>query len=475
MARTGPPATHQQPSAITPHCGATPRHPTPPQGGSPHAIPPQGCVWGWGWGIPDPSPRGAGPGSATPRPGPFPLRTPAPRPLWIAASAPCGPPGHVCPRHRFVGGRETTNKHGPGTEPASPWARAPAWRGGGRPEPPWTYRRVAGEYAYLEQRFVAELAPPWPPAPPRRLQDLATVPPPRCPPGQPQGKGGCGPRGRHPPPAPRPPLPGGRPGPPSYEAHMQRAQTAHARRGGPPPYVSPPAYDAPHHTLQLRPPRGPRSPPPAPRGRGAVPGGRSHTLPRAATETGHRRPRGVQAAAGGSGIPRQSQTLPRAAGSWERVPGGRWGTGGHVLIDATRVVVRAQYVPPPQRQQVRYVGGSSAPPAPPGSPPAAPGAALPPAAPSPPRQPPATPRSPAAWGGPRGRPPPRRPALYAQALREAVSRIRRHTAPDSDSDAEGGSGGLRRRCGRDPPAYSSSSSSLESTGAPPATASPPRA
>ncbi|NWS78516.1 DEND protein, partial [Crotophaga sulcirostris] len=215
----------------------------------------------------------------------------------------------------------------------------------------------------------------------------------------------------------------------------------------------------------------PRSPPPAPRGRRAVSGGWSHTLPRAATELGHRRPRGTQPPPGGPGTPRYSQTLPRAATGQERGPGGgkgRRGTGGHVLIDATRVVVRAQYVPPPQRQQVHYTGGSPAPAAPPRSPPAAPPvvAATPPAAPKSPRDPPAgSPRSP--WGspggcgGPRGRPPPRRPVLYAQALREAVSRIRRHTAPDSDSEAEGGTGGSRRRLCRDARAYSSSSSSLE--------------
>ncbi|XP_074785524.1 dendrin [Athene noctua] len=372
---------------------------------------------------------------------------------------------------------------------------------GCRPAPPWTYRRIAGEYAYLEKRFVAELAPPWPPAPPsppRHLQDFAPPPPqgrdtrPRAPPTrcQPEGTGGSAPRGRHPPCPPRPPLPGSRQGPPSYEAHMQRVQAAPPRRGGPPPYISPPAYDAPHRTLQLRPPRGPRSPPPAPRARGAVPGGWSHTLPRAATEAGHRRPRGPQPALGGPGTPRHSQTLPRAAAGRERGPGrgrGRRGPGGHVLIDATRVVVRAQYVPPPQRQQVRYTGGSPGPTPTPGSPPEAaaapPTTATPPAAPSPPREPPRDPpgsprvpwRSPGGSGGARGRPPPRRPALYAQALREAVSRIRRHTAPDSDSEAEGGPGGARWRHCRDARAYSSSSSSLESTGAPPGAASPPRA
>ncbi|NWY35360.1 DEND protein, partial [Pheucticus melanocephalus] len=145
---------------------------------------------------------------------------------------------------------------------------------------------------------------------------------------------------------------------------------------------------------------------------------------------------------------------------------GQRGAGGHVLIDATRVVVRAQYVPPPQRQQVRYARASPlAAGTPPRSPsvPAGVGGAS--AAPSPPRERSGSPRSP--WQSPggcrgaRGRPPPRRPVLYAQALREAVSRIRRHTAPDSDSDAESSVGGSRQRLCRDPRAYSSSSSSLE--------------
>ncbi|XP_065510360.1 dendrin [Caloenas nicobarica] len=263
---------------------------------------------------------------------------------------------------------------------------------------------------------------------------------------------------------------------------MQRVQAAHVRHGRPPPYISPPAYNAPHRTLQLQPPRARHSPPPAPRVRRAGPGSWSHTLPRAATEAGHRRPRGTQPAPGGPSTPCHSQTLPRAVGGRDRVPGrgrGRRGTGGHVLIDATRVVVRAQYVRPPQRQQVRYTGGSPGPSTPPGSPPVSQGAATPPAAPSPPRDPPGSPhgpwQSPGGCGGPRARPPPRRPPLYSQALREAVSRIRRHTAPDSDSEAEGGAGGPWRRHCRETAPYSSSSSSLESTGAPPGTASPPRA
>ncbi|XP_027524292.1 dendrin [Corapipo altera] len=283
---------------------------------------------------------------------------------------------------------------------------------GCRPEPPWTYRRIAGEYAYLEKRFVAELAPPLAPRAPQFLPTPAGL---------------------------RPPAPGApHPLPPTTargdggQRTLGGEPTAHAPASGAGGQVVPPHL------------------------------------------------RGAHAA--GAGTPRHCQTLPRAAAGRERVPGrgrGRRGSGGHVLIDATRVVVRAQYVPPPQRQQVRYTGGSPAPTSPPRSPPAPPGALTPPAAPSPPREPTGSPhspwRSPGGCGGPRGRPPPRRPVLYAQALREAVSRIRRHTAPDSDSEAEGSVGGSRRRLCRDPHAYSSSSSSLESTGAPPGPTSPTRA
>ncbi|XP_069735622.1 dendrin [Phaenicophaeus curvirostris] len=356
---------------------------------------------------------------------------------------------------------------------------------GCQPAPPWTYRRVAGEYAYLEQRFVAEVAPPWPPVPPtlpQRPQDFASHPPPtRCPPRRREGMWRRAAWGQPPPSTPHLPAQGERLGPPSYVAHMQRVQVAPLRHGGPPPYISPPAYDAPHRTLQLRPPQGPHSAPPAlPTGRRPVPGGWSHTLPRAATESGHQRPRGTQPSPGwGSGTPQHSQTLPRAAASrergWGAGKGGRRGTGGHVLIDATRVVVRAQYVPTPQRHQVRYTGGSPGPAAPLGTSLAPSSTATPPAAPKPSQEPPGSPRSP--WISPnshsRGHPPPRRPVLYAQALREAVSRIRRRTAPDSDSEVEGGMGGSWRQLCRDAHTYSSSSSSLESIGGPPRRASPP--
>lgn len=327
---------------------------------------------------------------------------------------------------------------------------------------------------FLEKRFVAELTPPRPRVVPRR--DFTSRPPPaphhprlRAPPAEPQYGP---PRQRHPPGPLCSPLAAARPGPPSYETHMRRARAADLRRGGPPPYIPPPAYDAPHRTLQLAPPQRPRSPLPKPRGRGSVPGGCSHTLPRAATEGGVRWPRGLQPPPAVSGPPLHCQTLPRTAAPRHRPVGrggGRRGPGGHVLIDATRVVVRAQYVPPPQRHQVRYAGGVSVPATPPGTPHGAP--ASPPAL-SPPR---GSKRSPGKGGGSRGRPPPRRPALYSQALRDAVSRIRRHTAPDSDSDAEGGSGGGRQRSCRDVSAYSSSSSMESLEGPPPGTASPIRA
>ncbi|XP_048183544.1 dendrin isoform X2 [Corvus hawaiiensis] len=161
---------------------------------------------------------------------------------------------------------------------------------GCRPEPPWTYRRIAGEYAYLEKRFVAELAPPWPPVPsnpPCRLQDFTTrprVPPTPCPPRQPEGTGGSGPWGGHPVPAPRPPLSGDKLGPPTYEVHMQRVQAAHARRGGPPPYISPPAYDGPPPHPAAPPPAGTPQPPAGTSG----PGGSAERLEPHAAPGGHR-------------------------------------------------------------------------------------------------------------------------------------------------------------------------------------------
>ncbi|XP_040549950.1 dendrin isoform X2 [Gallus gallus] len=347
-----------------------------------------------------------------------------------------------------------------------------AMAAGCRPASPWGYQRFAGAYTFLEKRIVAELTPPRPrvvppqdfTSHPSRLRPLPVEPhygppPERHPPGGPL----CA------------PLTAARPGPPSYETHMRRARAAHLRRGGPPPYVSPPAYNAPHRTLRPPPAQRPRSPLPKPRGRGAVPGGCSHTLPRAATEGGSRWLRGMQPPPGITEPPRHCQTLPRTAAPRHRPVGpngGRRGSGGHVLIDATRVVVRAQYVPPPQRHHVRYAGGVSVPATPPGTPPAPHGASTPPSALSPPR---GSEQSPGKGGGSRGRPPPRRPALYSQALREAVSRIRRHTAPDSDSDAEGGAGGGRQRPCRDVSAYSSSSSLESLGGAPPGTASPIRA
>uniref|UniRef100_A0A672UJB5 Uncharacterized protein n=1 Tax=Strigops habroptila TaxID=2489341 RepID=A0A672UJB5_STRHB len=261
-----------------------------------------------------------------------------------------------------------------------------------------------------------------PPPPPRAKGNLLSsprpqipvcstrprAPPTRCPPD--------GSRGWPPPCAPRAPVPGA--------SGCRRPTRA---GGGPPPYISPPAYDAPHRTLQLRPPRAPRSPPRPPRSRGAVPGCWSHTLPRAATEARLGRPRGTPPSPGGAGTPRHSQTLPRAAGSRARAPGGSRGrreTGGHVLIDATRVVVRAQYVPPLQRQQVRYMGGSPGPAAPPRA------ALLQPPGLSPPRLPPRRPGSPPAAPG---------------AAREGAG------APGAGSP-RGGQCCMRRRCVRPCPA-----------------------
>ncbi|XP_030366272.1 dendrin [Strigops habroptila] len=154
------------------------------------------------------------------------------------------------------------------------------------PAPPWTYRRIAGEYAYLEQRFVAELAPPWPPARPYHLQDFASRPPPGCetrPRAPPTRCPPDGSRGWPPPCAPRAPVPGARPGPPSYEAHMQRVQAAHARRGGPPPlHLAPCLRRSSPHPAAPAPP-GTAQPPTAT----AEPGGCAGVLEPHAAPGGH--------------------------------------------------------------------------------------------------------------------------------------------------------------------------------------------
>uniref|UniRef100_A0A8C0GN73 Dendrin n=1 Tax=Chelonoidis abingdonii TaxID=106734 RepID=A0A8C0GN73_CHEAB len=414
-------------------------------------------------------------------------------------------------------------------------------------------------------------------------------------------------------------------GPPSYETHMlRRLRVGQGNRKPnepqPPPYISPPAYDAPHRTLPTKRPRAGPAPPAAKRGRAAPHGkgpaggspepasgsrgprqrlarlphevlggwsyhagsgslGRraglgllcpglegmvhstaqggsaeslfrplsssdsgSHTLPRAAGGASRARgSRGWDAAGPGSAPGRQrlpsgwgfgyaaSSTGSARSGQregWEqrgrperRVPpspcpagqapgqaptaGGRSRHGGIFVIDATCVVIRAEYIPPPRRAHVRLLG--SPPPRDPASPcqrlllasrphlGASERAAWPPP-PSPGDgslgeraawilglptaelglgEPQGAPTSPKDRGEPqalppRARPCTKRPALCTRDLREAVSRIRRHTAPDSDTDEEPEGLALRShvvwrgRPHREALAYSSSS--LESSG-----------
>ncbi|XP_065275127.1 dendrin [Emys orbicularis] len=594
---------------------------------------------------------------------------------------------------------------------------------------PWIYRSISGEYACLEKRFAAELWPARRPGP-RGHQDATwskTIPLPQPPSsGDPRGLRllGKGARGDQDTPSERKPRGGSegrrglgwaapperrgqgaaagvlgrrRPagsavevlpaGPPSYETHMLRRLRAgqgsrKPNEPRPPPYISPPAYDAPHRTLPTKRPRTAPKPPDAKRGRpaphgtgpaggspepapgsagprqrlarlphevlggwsyhagsgtlgrragsgleGAVqstarggsaeslfrplssPDGGSHTLPRAAGGAGRARgPRGWDAAGPGSAPGRQRLPsgwgfgyAPSSTGSarngqregWEqrgrperrappsprpvgKAPGqsstaeGRSQHGGVFVIDATCVVIRAEYIPPPRREQVRLLGSppprDSASPCqrlllasrphlgaseraagpPPPSPgdgslgeraarilglPAAElglegpqgacaqredpgrwgqqaGAALPgspeplvggprvhglPSPAASPEEPPGVPggretlgdgTNPSVgpgpgWGReapgdepqalpPRTRPCAKRPALCTRDLREAVSRIRRHTAPDSDTDEEPegpaprGHMAWRGRPRHEALAYSSSS--LESSG-----------
>uniref|UniRef100_A0A452HEV1 Uncharacterized protein n=1 Tax=Gopherus agassizii TaxID=38772 RepID=A0A452HEV1_9SAUR len=389
-------------------------------------------------------------------------------------------------------------------------------------------------------------------------------------------------------------------GPPSYETHMLRRLrvgqgSCKLNEPRPPPYISPPAYDAPHRTLPTKRPRAAPAPPAAKRGRaaphgkgpaggspepapgshgppqrlarlphevlggwsyhvgsgslgcrtgsgllclgleGAVqstaqggsaeslfrplssPDSGSHTLPRAAGGASRARGSGGWDAAWPGSAPGR-QRLPSGWGfgyaasstgstrsgqreGWEqrgrperrappspcpvgRAPGqaptagGRSRHGGIFVIDATCVVIRAEYIPPPKREQVRLLG--SPPPRDPASPcqrlllasrphlGASERAARPPL-PSPgdgslgeraarllglpTAELAALPGSPERLVGgkapgngasrgepqalpPRARPCAKRPALCTRDLREAVSRIRRHTAPDSDTDEE---------------------------------------
>uniref|UniRef100_A0A8C4W7L2 Dendrin n=1 Tax=Gopherus evgoodei TaxID=1825980 RepID=A0A8C4W7L2_9SAUR len=398
-------------------------------------------------------------------------------------------------------------------------------------------------------------------------------------------------------------------GPPSYETHMlRRLRVGQGSRKSneprPPPYISPPAYDAPHRTLPTKRPRAVPAPPArlarlphevlggwsyhvgsGSLGRrtgsgllclgleGAVqstaqggsaeslfrplssPDSGSHTLPRAAGGASRARGSGGWDAAWPGSAPGR-QRLPSGWGfgyaasstgstrsgqreGWEqrgrperRAPPSpcRSRHGGIFVIDATCVVIRAEYIPPPKREQVRLLG--SPPPRDPASPcqrlllasrphlGASERAARPPL-PSPgdgslgeraarllglptaelgleePQGACAQQENPGHWsqqtgaalpgsperlvGGPRvhglpspaalpprARPCAKRPALCTRDLREAVSRIRRHTAPDSDTDEE--PEGLAPRshmAWRGRPrheALACSSSSLESSG-----------
>ncbi|CAM9945077.1 unnamed protein product, partial [Bubo scandiacus] len=259
-------------------------------------------------------------------------------------------------------------------------APAPAWPRGAGPRPldlPPHRRgvRVPGEA--LRGGAGPPLAPSTP-APPRRLQDFAprplrgTTPDPAPPHPLPtRGDGGQCPRGRHPrvPPVPR--CRGAGRAPQLRSPHAAGAGSPPAP-GGATPYISPPLTTLPTAPCSSSPP-GPAQPPPAPRARGAVPGGWSHTLPRAATEAGHRRPRGPQPTLGGPEPPGTARRCPgqRPAGSGCRgVAGAGGGRGAHPHRRHPRGgpgPVRA----PPQRQQVRYTGGSPGPTPTPGSPPGA--------------------------------------------------------------------------------------------------------
>nr|XP_056704826.1 dendrin [Euleptes europaea] len=242
-----------------------------------------------------------------------------------------------------------------------------------------------------------------------------------------------------------------------------------------------------------------------PPGRPCSPPPRSHTLPRAARRT----PDGS--------VPRHA--LPARG----RSPQGR--AGGLLLIDATRVAIRTRYVPPGRPERAPHADPPAAPAAPPPAglqaraprlPPGPPWSALrrtpsgparpgrraegaaggqapglagpergpsrPPAAPAPesrlegpPRPQLARPTAGRRGDGCGARPdaapcgdPPH--GAYALQLREAVRRIRRHTAPDSDTDEElekerrpAGSP-FPGRAGRLAGSSSSSSSSVESVG-----------
>ncbi|XP_054831759.1 dendrin [Eublepharis macularius] len=303
--------------------------------------------------------------------------------------------------------------------------------------------------------------------------------------------------------------------PPSYEAAHRTVQPR-PRAGGPAGAGARPAR-APEPDGGARAPGGgsfllgartwagrrrqaERAEPPRPRS----PQPRSHTLPRAS-----RRPPGGPPHALPAGWAFSPSAGPKAG-----VPGGRRrgaraaGPGGVLEIDATCVVIRTRYVPPARAERVRPLGrpgparspaaaslqeraarilglpaselgfagpagrrSAAASPRRPRGPAESPGPAPSPAAGSPgsPVPSPAAPAEPGPSGPPAGSGGAAGPSggSYARALREAMARIRRHTAPDSDTDEElergrrAGGGQGRRGGGR--LARGSSSSSLESS------------
>uniref|UniRef100_A0A8D2J1L2 Dendrin n=1 Tax=Varanus komodoensis TaxID=61221 RepID=A0A8D2J1L2_VARKO len=118
--------------------------------------------------------------------------------------------------------------------------------------------------------------------------------------------------------------------------------------------------------------------------------------------------------------------------------------GGLFVIDATCVVIQAHYIPPPRTERVRYVGPERPPdkaraPASPRSPRLRAGACGAAAGPAPGAgQGVAAPCQ--EGGGPAQGDEAPAPAAqgrsYVRDLKEAMSRIRRHTAPDSDTEEE---------------------------------------
>ncbi|XP_049639341.1 dendrin [Suncus etruscus] len=416
---------------------------------------------------------------------------PTPRLRWDRPPPYVAPPSYEGP-HRTLGARR-----GPEPEPEPEPKPAPAGsaRAGGcagKRLDPRIYRDVLGAWGLRPGRGLLGGAPGYAPARPPRLHSDrdASEKSPGLPAAGPSG-GRDGPHrparaAGHPTSEPAPATPPRRPRPaPRSRPHLGGSGSGAGPESGEP----------------SRPRRGwipsPRRPPPR----------HSQTLPRpwAPGGTGRREPPGQGDGAGpetlvGAPWARRPHTFPRGA----RGPAGR---DGVFVIDATRVVIRSQYVATPGAPQgpLLPAGGRGAPdaeggpqtqlhhplpaetsreprpsdrlaPQPdgergveaegggtPGDPsleePAArilglrAGEGSPKdAAPTPPGSPERSASGPAAAGtagSAEGNVPaaiprlasrgwPRTPGPYAGALREAVSRIRRHTAPDSDSDEAAG-------------------------------------